>query len=92
MSSLLNYYDDQGTVSSSNDIKCRSSLTESQCDNFYLAPAPMGWYNDVSQPSIGQRPVRQRYQVGLSTVPKGKHIPQSGNFGCKQPCWNNRCK
>lgn len=52
-----------------------------------------GYYLDVSQPRIGGRPVR--VQSDRETVPSmllcNKTNLPGRCFGCRQPCWNQKC-
>lgn len=92
MSSLLNYYADNGKVSSSNDLGADKPLTQKDCRHFYTTNNPTGWYLDLGQQTIAKRPVWKPYHVGSCTKMTPTNYIQKGNWGCKQPCWNHKCK
>lgn len=91
----LNYYSEfnQGKVSTSNDLNSNQQpMPLGDCNNFYLSPAPMGWYLDLGAEKIGNRPVWQSFQVGNPTNLTPNKYRQPGKFNCHQPCWQKNCK
>ena len=92
MSSLLNYYEEQGKTVSSNDLGASKPLTKDRCKNFYTTNNPTGWYLDLGHQTIGKRPVIKPYHVGSTTKVTPTNYVQRGKFDCKQPCWDRNCK
>lgn len=92
MSSLLNYYNDNGGTVSSNDIGTDQPMPMDRCHHFYTTDNPSSWFFDLGQQTIGKRPVRQKYHVGHQTNMTSTQYVQKGKYDCKQPCWDRVCK
>lgn len=88
----LNYYIENGQVVSGNDLGRDQPMTEKDCKHFYFSHSPMGWYNDLGAETIGLRPVWKPFRVGETPKLTKSNYVQSGDFGCKQPCWTPDCK
>jgi len=80
-------------MSTSNDINSEQRIQiGNRCDHVYLAQAPMGYYLDLGERSIGNRPVWKSYEVGNPTWNTPKNYVPNVKYECKQPCWSKQCR
>ena len=94
MSLNLNYYSDNGRVTTGNDLGPQHDMpmTQRDCNNFYFGQSPMGYYLDLGAQPIAGRPVWKAFRVGDCTKTTPSNYRQPGKWDCRQPCWNPQCK
>lgn len=92
--SLVNYYMDGKEVMTGNDLDRQQAMSTADCvkAHYYLAPSPMGWFNELGAEPVGKRPVWKSYEVGKLTCTSPTKYRDFGYYECRQPCWCNKCK
>jgi hypothetical protein len=92
---LVKYYTHQKTGKiSSRDLSLANTpqQIDKSCEHVYVSGNPHGYYWDLNEKPIGNRPVWKSYHVGDLTKVSAPPALRKVDYGCRGPYWCPNCQ